>query len=340
MSHAKLDLRRVPQAHRRAFGWILRPAKRLQDDLNAFLERPAASFARMQRELEAALVRDLSDGGPEGFLRRMFEPLAAKSPEGWGEAATRLRHDVARRRQRVARLPSGEPLQGLIDAVHAKVRNGPLLVKLDPERHGKATLAAMGRVQRTRGKRGEIRAEAILDAIAFTWKATYQPYLQSIWKLLEVLQGRVPVSAPTGDGLMLKLEKTLGGTLPLLVEPMALRIRNAVAHRRVEHLLAQGAVTLCNKDGWAASFRTRDLELLMYQMLEVSTHTFVDAMNAFFLEAVMAPLLPALPGLAGAVVSGDPAELERAGALFKVQEDAIRSDVEKFCAGKHANAAP
>jgi hypothetical protein len=330
MCSARLELRRLPRTYRRAFGWMLEPIKLFHSDPMAFVERPAASFARVERSFAATWERVIADGGPEAFVRRMFEPMATMTPAEWAETPTRLRRDLEKRRRQVARLPSGEALLVLVDAAHDRVRNGPLLAILHPERHGKAGLAAQGRVLRTRGTRGEIRVEAILDAIAFIWEAVYQPYLQSVWKLLEVLDGRAPVDPPSGDRLMLNLEKRLAGAFPRLVEPSALRIRNAVAHRHVELRLAHGAVTLSNKDGWSASFRRRDLEAMMCTMLCGSTRTFVDAMNAFSMGAIVGPLLPVFPAFARAVVAGDQAEIERAGALVKAQEDAIWTDVARL----------
>ena len=211
------------------------------------------------------------------------------------------------------------------------MRNGPLLAILHPERHGKAGLAALGRVHRIHGTRGEARVEVILDAIAFIWETVYQPYLQSVWKLFELSEGRAPAAPPRGPKLMLSLEQALAGVFPWIVEPMALRIRDAVAHRRVEQRPAHGAVTLSNKDGWRASFRTRELEDMMHTMLCVSTCSFVNAMNSFSLGAVMGPLLPVFPAFARAVVAGDEDEIERAGALVKAQEDAIWIDIARLC---------
>jgi hypothetical protein len=126
---------------------------------------------------------------------------------------------------------------------------------------------------------------------------------------------------------MRNLEGRLAGAFPLLVEPSALRVRDAVAHRHVELRLARRAVTLTNKDGWAASFRTKDLETLMHTMLCVSTRTFVDALNAFSMEAVMLPVLPVFPAFVRAVVSGHEAEIERTGAVVKAKQDAIWADI-------------
>jgi hypothetical protein len=318
---------------------MLEPMKLFHSDPMAFVERPAASFARVERAFAATWERVVADGGPEAFVRRMFEPVAAMTPTEWAEAPAGINHDVEKRRRQVARLPSGEPLLALIDAAHERVRNGALLAILHPDRHGMAGLAAMGRVLKIRGARGETRAEAILDAIAFIWEVVYQPYLQSVWKLLEVLEGRAPVDPPSGGTLMLGLEKRLAGAFPRIVEPTALRIRNAVAHRHVEPRPAHGAATLTNKDGWSASFRTGDLEAMMYTMLYVSTRTFVDAMNAFSMGAVMGPLLPVFPAFARAVVAGDQAEIERAGALVKAQEDAMWTDVARLYAGVPASTS-
>jgi hypothetical protein len=235
--------------------------------------------------------------------------------------------DLEKRRRAVARLPSGEPLLALIDAAHEQVANAPLLAILHPERHGKAGLAACARVLRCRRARGEARSDAVLDAIAFIWEKVYQPYVQSVWKLLEVLEGRAPRNPPSAGKLMRDLEQRLGGALPLVVEPAALRIRNAVYHGHVEPAAARGTVTLSNKDCWSASFRTRDLEILMHTMLCVSTRTFVDALSAFSMEAVIVPVIPAFPAFARAVVSGNEAEIERTGAIFKAKQDAVWTEI-------------
>ncbi|MEI9937867.1 MAG: hypothetical protein WDO69_11670 [Pseudomonadota bacterium] len=266
--------------------------KLFQSDPLAFINRPTASFARVEKRLSAAFEQALADGGPEAFVRRMFEPIATITPAEWAEAPARMKQEVEKRRRQVARLPSGEALLILIDAAHEQVRNSPFLAIQHPERHGKSGLAALGRILRTRGTRGETRVHAILDAIAFIWETVYQPYLQSVWKLLEVLEGRAPAEPPSGDRLMRDVEQILGCAFPLLVEPAALRIRNAVYHQHVEPRPAHGAVILSSKDGWSASFRTRELEAMMHTMLCVSTRTFVDAMNTFSMGAVWARCFP------------------------------------------------
>jgi len=129
---------------------------------------------------------------------------------------------------------------------------------------------------------------------------------------------------------MRELEKGLGFAFPQMVEPMALRIRNAVAHWHVKPQPAHGTVTLSNKDDWSASFRTSDLEIVMHSMLRVSTRTFVDALNAFTMAAVMGPVLPVFPAFARAVVAGNQVEIERTGALVKAKQDAIWTDIARL----------
>jgi len=131
MCSAKLDLRRVPKAYRRAFGWILQPIKLFHSDPMAFVERPVASFARVEREFAATWEKVIADGGPEAFVRRMLEPAAAMTSGEWAEVPVRLTRDVDQRRRHVARLPSGEPLLALIEAAHQQVTNAPLLAILD-----------------------------------------------------------------------------------------------------------------------------------------------------------------------------------------------------------------
>jgi hypothetical protein len=106
---------------------MLEPIKLFHSDPMAFIQRPAASFARLERAFAATWERVIADGGPEAFVRRMFEPMAAMTPAEWAEAPTRLSRDLEKRRKNVARLPAGEALLFLIDAAHEQVKNGPPL---------------------------------------------------------------------------------------------------------------------------------------------------------------------------------------------------------------------
>jgi hypothetical protein len=60
----------------------------------AFIDRPAASFARVKKRLSAAFEQALADGGPEAFVRRMFEPIATITPAEWAEAPARMKQEV------------------------------------------------------------------------------------------------------------------------------------------------------------------------------------------------------------------------------------------------------
>lgn len=312
---------------------MLEPIKMYREDAFAFIERPASAFARMGQRIAGILERELADGGPEAFTRRIFAPMAAMTPAQWAAAPGRLMDDVQRRRRRVARSPTGEQLLELVDAANARTRNGALLACLHPERHGKASLRALSRIIRINGSRGEARAELVLDAILVVWDEVYQPYLRSVWKLLELSEGRAPLKIPRGGNLMKNLAARLGSHRAAIVEPAALRIRDAVAHPHghIEHE-ARGVVLLRNKDGWSEKFRTRELEDILGRMMRASTDTFVAAMNAFMMQATMEPLLPVMPEFARAVVANDSAEIERTGTIVEARQRAIWSEIARLYA--------
>jgi len=281
----------------------------------------------MEQRLEAIIDREIAEGGADAFGRRLFEPMASIPVTEWKHAPERLAKHVARRRDRVVRSRGGTPLLMLIQRAHRSVRNGPLLALRHPEHHGRATLHAWKHVLDVSRTRGEARANAILDAIAVIWEGVYQPYLQCIWKLAEVAAGRAPPSPPSQGPLVAALERMLTPSSASLLEPRAVRIRNAVAHRHFEYLPKQRAVMLSNKDGWTETFPVHDLEGMMHEMLVISTGTFDEAMNAFTEDAFMRPLLPLLPAFARAVVADDRAEVERIGLLVNDEAAGIWRDV-------------
>lgn len=327
---AKLDLRRVPRVYRQAFGWMLEPVRLFQADPTAFIQRPGVAFARLEKRLGVILDEQIADGGSEEFTRRLFAPMAAMTPAEWAAVPVRLRDDVAKRRRKVSRSKAGTQLLDLIDHAHASVRNGPLLACQHPEEHGKATLAAWERILCVSGLRGEPRIRALLDAIWVIWERVYHPYLRAVWKLLEIVEHRPPQVPPRGGQLMRSLQARIGAKYGDLVEPLALRVRDAVAHQHVVPNPSRKGVVLSNKDGWSDTFTVPDLERLAHNMMVTSTETLFDAMGAFLMEATMEPLLPAMPGFARAVVANDAAAIERTGELVNARHRAIWTDVARL----------
>lgn len=332
---AKLDLRKMPRDYRRAFGWMLAPMSAFHADPLAFIERPRAAFARLEQRMSAIFDRELQDGGPEAFTRRMFEPIARMTAAQWAAAPRRLAIDTEQRRRRVARSETGAQLLALIDAAHVCTRNSPFVAILHPEKHGRAALRTLNRILRIRDRRGEARTDLVLDAIAMAWEEVYQPYLQAVWKLSQLGLGRAPGQAPGGGKLMKELSVLLGPSQASIVESDALRIRDAVAHRHVTPE-ARGAATLRNKDRWTARYERRELEAVLGRMMKASTYTFVEAMNAFTMEAVMMPLLPAMPEFVQAVVANNPVEIARTSAIMKALEQSLSSDI----ASLYGSASP
>lgn len=309
-----LDLRRLPASYR----WLLEPIKEVQRNPLALVAQPATVLDRMNRRLKQRLDRELETRGRDEFVRGLFVPMASAPASVWEEAERRMNAHFRAERRRIHRQPGGAAFIALLEAADSAVKNSPFLVLPEPVSHGTATLAAWGRIVAVRGTRGEIRSTAVLASAHAVWELVYQRYLQALWKLTELSRGRVPSKPPKQGPLMQELATRLGRDYAHLVDPDAVRIRNAVAHAHAEYVPGKRAVLLQNSDGWCQTISVTALKARVDRMFEASTRVYKGALDLFMGDVFLRPLVPHLPALTRAIAERDTKELQRLGPIVGV----------------------
>jgi hypothetical protein len=332
MVSAKLDLRKMPVAVRRGFGWLLGPMKVLHRDPYALLAQPATVLDRVAGEAKSALDRRLAEVGPEGWLRDMCGSVAHLSNDEWAKMDGQLSAHVRKERAQLSRHSAGKDLLALIDGSHAVVRNAPLLAVPDPQEHGRATLVARGRLAAIVGTRGEERARLVLDAAGITSEQVYRPYLQEIWKLVHLADGQAPPDPPKYGRLVQVLDERIRARFPSLVQPDAAHIRNAIFHGRAQYLPRRHALALHDASGWRAEMTVRELESTTERMLKLAGDVYPKAVHAFMVDAIMRRSLPVWPELVRAVVADDRAATERTAAELKKRLDEVWAEIAQLYA--------
>ena len=106
-----------------------------------------------------------------------------------------------------------------------------------------------------------------------------------MWNLTELAEGRAPRTPPRFDKLVKELAPRLEG-VPDVIDPLVLRIRNAVAHNHVEYVPRARRLVLRNGDGWSMEASADEMKAVAEHVLAVGG-AFTRAVHWFLLAAMV-----------------------------------------------------
>lgn len=306
----------------RVFGKVLAVLRPVGRERKQLLRTPETVLASMQRRV----ARMVDEGALDVCFEGALALVASIPPEVCSTLDARISAHLQQTARQIQRLAEGKELLRLIDSAHLGIRNGPLLATPEPEAHALALLLAQTRMAELRGKRGEIRARKLQDAVAQVSEGVYKPYLQAMWKLAELERGRVPQPPPAFGKLVEVLAERLQ-SYPTLIEPDAAHIRNAVAHRHAVYLPGEHAVELWDTSGWRRTLSIRNLEVLTRRMLRVAGEVYPKAFQHFLQVVVVRPAIGAIPPLARAIRAQDQVAAEQWAAELRRHQELLFSDL-------------
>jgi len=321
-------------AVREHFAWMLAPLRGLRRNPASLLNQPTTYMDRVRSKVAETIERRVAEVGQDQFMRELAGVGIPRRVlvEGFACVADHLREEE----RAIAALPAGRGLLGLFGAADARVRNSPLMLFMNLKFVlGMNTIAPTGELHRALREKGERRARLLLRAIADISEELYRPYLVEVWNLTEFADAspRVPRRPPPGfGGLVEQLGKRLEG-VEGIVDPLAVRIRNAVDHNHFEYKAKRKAVVLWNKDGWREEIAVDQLQALAERLLIVAGTTFPRVLHWSLQKSFLhSGLFSAVLKVPSAMQRNDEAELRRIGQEIESRTQAMYMDIARLYA--------
>ena len=321
-------------AVREHFAWMLAPLRGLRRNPASLLNQPTTYMNRVRSKVAETIERRIAEVGQDQFMRELAGVGIPRRVlvEGFACVGDHLREEE----RAIAALPGGRGLLGLFGAADARVHNSPLMLFMNLKLVlGMNMIAPAGDLYRALRERGERRARLLLRAIADIAEELYRPYLIEVWNLTEFADAspRAPRRPPPGFGrLVEELGKRLEG-VEGVVDPLALRIRNAVDHNHFEYKAKMKAVVLWNKDGWREEIAVDSLQALTERLLAVAGTTFPRVLQWFLQTAFLhSGLFSAVVKVPSAMQRNDEAELRRVGLEIEARTQAMYMDIARLYA--------
>jgi hypothetical protein len=313
-------------ATKKSFDWMLAPVRSLRRNPWPLLREPTTYMARVRQKMEEAFKQRIAEVGEERFVRELAGIRVPRRVllEGFARATDHVREEE----RAVAVLPAGRGLLGLFGAADARVRNSPLLVFLNLKLIlGVNQIAPMGQIHRALEERGEQRARMLLRATADMAEEVYRPYLVEVWNLTEFAEGRVPRRPARFGGLVEQLRRRLDG-VEGIVEPLPLRVRNAVDHAHFDYVPSRKSMVLWNKDGWRDEATIDDLKIIAEGLMTVAGTTFPRVAQYFIQDTFLrSGLFSAIMNAIPALQRNDEAALEPTGREIEARTRAMYEEV-------------
>jgi hypothetical protein len=208
---------------------------------------------------------------------------------------------------------------------------------------GQAAIPAIGDLQVALRQRKERGCRTLLRVIAEASETVYRPYLREIWNLTEFAKGSVPAAPPPKYGTLVRELEQRIGKLSGVVEPLAVRVRNAADHGELHEYdsVRRCMVLTSERPPWRAEMSYDDLRRLAEQIITVAGTTFPRAAHWFQQDAmVRSGLFNAVLKVLPALERDDHRELERIGHDIETLTHRMYEDLARLFAaskehGKH-----
>jgi hypothetical protein len=130
---------------------------------------------------------------------------------------------------------------------------------------------------------GEARATLALEALAKTAEFLYKPYVQTVWALSYVRQGKRPPQAPEFGDLVRVAHERLGD-LPGLVEKDAGWMRNSAVHNLPDYVPEEDSLWMWDRNHPRTKVRVDDLLEMAQRMYIISAATIQRVAQLYMLR--------------------------------------------------------
>lgn len=266
----------------RAFGWLIKPIAKLQKTpFETMVRAPASLMTTLKESLERAFNERLAAVGQNGVLLELIPAIPeAEVPAAMARAGER----ITELRQQITGDDIGRALLAAYEEAHAAVPWSPIAVlvrdvdfALQFEKHMEST-SGVFYAQMTRG---EESARLALEGVGAMSERLYQPYLEKLWRLARYRLGRAPSdNVPAYGGLPSQLPDKWRDEL---IEPLAVKVRNAVGHGKYRYDTASRSMEFWDKDGSRSHATRRELLALAGRMHHASA-VLMQKVTSFYIH--------------------------------------------------------
>jgi hypothetical protein len=178
---------------------------------------------------------------------------------------------------------------------------------------------------------GEARAAAVLDALAKTAEFLYKPYVQTVWALSYVKEGKPLPKAPEFGDLVRVTHERLSD-YPGLVEPDAGWMRNSAVHNLPDYVPEEDSLWMWDRNHPRTMVRVDDLLELVQRMYLISAVTIQRVGQLYLLREfyLNTGLLDMFVGCIPHIFSGDEKRLSEAEQEMEEYAKALIAPMEKY----------
>lgn len=178
---------------------------------------------------------------------------------------------------------------------------------------------------------GEARATAVLDALVKTAEFLYKPYVQTVWALSYVKEGKPLPKAPEfGDLVRVSYERL--SDYPGLVEPDAGWMRNSAVHSLPDYIPEEDSLWMWDRNHPRTKVRVDDLLEMVQRMYLISAVTIQRVSQLYFLRDfyLNTGLLDIFVGSIPCLFAGDEKRLAEAEREMTEYTKALLASAEKY----------
>jgi len=171
-------------------------------------------------------------------------------------------------------------------------------------------------IEQAQRLKGEARAMVTLRALASVAEATYNTYLEAMWKLSYFRESSWPPEKPSFGNLVNAASSRLGD-FPGLVDPRAGWMRNSAVHHRYEYLVNEDRLLMWDNNHPRVEVPVDELVATVRSMYLLSGPTFSRVSQLYILRSI------ANTGLLDALLSHAPGLLDKDENIRNLTEHEI-----------------